>query len=219
VIYDVGFSAHKGQIIGITGPIACGKSTLGLALLGLFPYQGSIKIDGKELRDYSDKERSALISYLGHDPYLFSDTIHDNVALGEKADLSGVLSDVAFSEDLRNMPDKDATLVGNNGVKLSGGQQARIGLARALLEKAPIIILDDPFSAVDTLTESQIIANLKKNYQDSLILIISHRLTIFPRVDNIIMFDDTGVKYGTHAEMLEESPLYKRIFELQGGDR
>lgn len=219
VISDIGFSAHKGQIIGITGPIACGKSTLGLALLGLFPYQGSIKINGKELRDYSDKERSALISYLGHDPNLFSDTIHNNVALGEKADLSGVLSDVAFSEDLQNMPDKDATLVGNNGVKLSGGQQARIGLARALLEKTPIIILDDPFSAVDTLTESQIIANIKKNYQDSIILIISHRLTIFPRVDSIIMFDDAGVKYGTHAEMLEESPLYKRIFELQGGDR
>ena len=218
LVKNINFEAHKGQIIGITGPIACGKSTLGIALLGLFPYSGSIKVNGKELRDYTDSERSQLISYLGHEPYLLSDTIYNNVTLGSEKDISELLKDIAFDDDLKHMPEQEQTLVGNAGIKLSGGQQARISLARALLNKNDLIILDDPFSAVDTLTESRIIENLKSHYHESVILIISHRLTIFPRVDKVIMFDDV-VKYGTHEEMLKMSPLYKSIYELQGGER
>ena len=123
-----------------------------------------------------------------------------------------------FEEDLNQMPQKEQTLVGNGGIRLSGGQQARIALARALGGKKPLIILDDPFSAVDTLTETAIMDQLRKNYKDSIILIISHRLSIFPRVDSII-FLDQKVLYGNHTQMLNQSDLYRSIFELQGGTR
>lgn len=218
IFSNVSFEAHAGEIIGITGPIASGKSSLGIALTGLYPYNGSILLDGHELRDYSGKERASLIAYLGHDPSLLSESIEDNVLLGKSDNLDLLFKDASFTDDLSQMPLKEKTLVGNGGIRLSGGQQARIALARALGGKKSLIILDDPFSAVDTLTETAIMDQLRKNYQDSIILIISHRLSLFPRVDKIIFLDDTIV-YGNHQEMLEQSELYRAIFELQGGQR
>lgn len=169
IVKEISFEGRAGEIIGITGPIASGKSTLISALLGLYPYSGSIKIDGKELREYSEYERSCMIAYLGHNPQLISDSIYNNITLGEDKTITDVLRDVCFNKDLSLMIHGEDTLVGNSGIRLSGGQQARIALARALLNKSKIIILDDPFSAVDMKTEDDIIDNLKNNYKDSLI--------------------------------------------------
>lgn len=217
-IKNINFNAKKGEIIGITGPIACGKSTLGLALLGLYSYEGSIKIDGKELKDYSEYERSEMISYLGHNPELLSDTIYNNVTLGKNKPIDGVLRDVCFNMDLESMEEKENTLVGSSGIRLSGGQQSRLALGRTLLNKSKIIILDDPFSAVDMKTEGEIIRNLRSNYKDSIVIIISHRLTIFNEVNKIIMFeDDDKVQYGTHEELMKTSELYSTIYNLQRG--
>jgi ABC-type multidrug transport system fused ATPase/permease subunit len=120
------------------------------------------------------------------------------------------------------MPNGKDTLVGNSGIKLSGGQQARIALARALLNKNRIIILDDPFSAVDMKTEEKIIENMKSNYKDSLIILVSHRLAIFNRINKIILLkSDKTAEYGTHNELMNKSELYATIFNLQcteGGD-
>ena len=222
IIEDISFEGNTGQIIGITGSIASGKSTLGLSLLGLYPYIGSIKIDGKELKDYSEYERSQMISYLGHKPQLLSDTIYNNITLGSKKDITSVLKDVCFDTDLGVMPNGKDTLVGNSGIKLSGGQQARIALARSLLNKNRIIILDDPFSAVDMKTEEKIIENMKSNYKDSLIILVSHRLAIFNRINKIILLkSDKTAEYGTHNELMNKSELYATIFNLQcteGGD-
>lgn len=216
IIENISFEGEQGEIIGITGPIASGKSTLGLALLGLYPYSGSIKIDGKELKDYSEYERSRMISYFGHKPQLLSDTIYNNITLGNNKDISSVLKDVCFDSDLAAMPDGQNTLVGNGGIRLSGGQQARIALARALLNKNKIIVLDDPFSAVDMKTEEKIIENLKSNYRKSLIVLISHRLTIFSRIDRIVLLhNDKTADYGTHNELIAASELYATIFNLQ----
>lgn len=221
-IENISFEAGKGEIIGVTGPIASGKSTFGRALLGLYPYIGSIKIDGRELRDYSEYERSQMISYLGHKPWLLSDTIYQNITLGNEQDITPVLKDVCFDTDLAAMPDRENTLVGNSGIRLSGGQQARIALARTLINKNKMIILDDPFSAVDMKTEEKIIENLRKNYQDSIIIFISHRLAIFNRIDHIVLlYSDKSVDYGTHDELMKSSTLYATIFNLQwteGGD-
>lgn len=216
IIENISFEGKQGEIIGVTGPIASGKSTLGVSLLGLYPYLGSIKIDGKELKDYSDYERSRMISYLGHNPELLSDTIYNNITLGNEMDISSVLSDVCFNTDLESMPDRQNTLVGNSGIRLSGGQQARISLARTLLNKNKIIILDDPFSAVDMKTEEKIIDNLRRNYKSSLIIVISHRLTIFSKVNRILFLntDKTSV-YGTHNELMKTSNLYSTIYDLQ----
>lgn len=216
IIENISFKAKCGEIIGITGPIASGKSTLAISLLGLYPYSGSIKIDDRELKDYSEYEKSCMISYLGHKPQLFSDTIYNNITLGSKQDITPVLKDVCFDADLAAMPDGQDTLVGNGGVKLSGGQQARIALARALLNKNKIIILDDPFSAVDMKTEENIIENLRNNYKNSLIIIVSHRLAIFSKINKIILLkNDRTADYGTHDELMRKSEAYSQIFNLQ----
>jgi len=216
IIEKISFQGNQGKIIGVTGSIASGKSTLGVSLLGLYPYFGNIKIDGKELRDYSEYERSQMISYLGHKPQLLSDTIYNNITLGENQDIKSVLKDVCFDADLGVMPDGESTLVGNSGIRLSGGQQSRIALARTLLKKNKIIILDDPFSAVDMKTEEKIIENLKNNYKNSLIILISHRLAVFSKIDQIILLEDNKTAdYGTHDEMMKCSELYSTIFTLQ----
>lgn len=219
VIKNINFEGNEGEIIGITGPIASGKSTLGISLLGIYDYRGSIKIDNRELRDYSEYERSEMISYLGHNTQLLSDTIYNNITLGKDKSIKAVLHDVCFDKDLETMDKGENTLVGSSGVRLSGGQQARISLARALLNKSKIIILDDPFSAIDMNTESEIIHNLRNNYKESIIIIISHRLTMFNQVDKVIMIDeDNKVEYGTHEELINKSELYSTIYKLQRGE-
>lgn len=216
IIANINFTAHQGEIIGVTGSIAAGKSTLGLSLLGLYPYSGNISIDGRELKDYSQYERSQMISYLGHNPQLLSDTIYNNITLGQNVDITAVLQDVCFDTDLAAMPKGVNTLVGNSGIRLSGGQQARIALARTLLHQNKIIILDDPFSAVDMQTEEKIIENLKNNYQDSLIILISHRLAIFSRIDRILLlYSDKTMDCGTHRQLMKNSELYAAIYNLQ----
>lgn len=216
ILENISFSGKQGEIIGATGSIASGKSTLGLSLLGLYPYLGSIKIDGKELKDYTEYERSQMISYLGHKPQLLSDTLYNNITLGEDQDITSVIKDVCFDTDLASMIDGEKTLVGNGGIRLSGGQQSRIALARTLLSKNKIIILDDPFSAVDMKTEEKIIENLITHYQESLIILISHRLAIFNKINQIVLLhEDKTAEYGTHQELMHCSSLYATIFNLQ----
>jgi ATP-binding cassette, subfamily B, multidrug efflux pump len=216
IIENINFQGNQGEIIGITGPIASGKSTLGISLLGLYPYIGSIKIDGKDLKTYSEFERSKMISYLGHRPQLLSNTIYNNITMGNNQDISSVLRDVCFDKDLKSMSEGEDTIVGNSGIRLSGGQQSRIALARTLLNKTKIIILDDPFSSVDMKTEEKIIENLKNNYKSSLIILISHRLAIFNKISKIVLLKNGKVaNYGTHEELIKKSDLYATIFNLQ----
>ncbi len=220
ILDHLNFTAKAGELIGITGPVACGKSSLGIALQGLYPYLGSIRLAGRELRDYSKVERSNRISYLGHQPQLLSDTLYRNITLGVEGDISAVLRDVCFEEDLLTMPEDIQTLVGSSGIRLSGGQQARIALARALYHHGALLILDDPFSAVDMKTEQLILNNLRLHYTDCVILLVSHRLTVFPLADQIILLhNDHTAEYGTHQSLLASSALYASIYQLQtGGD-
>lgn len=216
IIKNLNFKARENNIVGITGPIGCGKSTLGRVFLGNINYEGSIKIDNKEFRDYSEYERSKIISYMGHDAHLISDTIYNNITMGDEGDISHVLKMVCFDEDLKSMENGIETLVGNGGVRLSGGQQARIALARTLYHKNKILILDDPFSAVDMKTEKNIIDNLRANYGDCLILLISHRLAIFKYLNQIILInEDKTLEYGNHQKLIENSKLYNQLYLLQ----
>lgn len=216
IIKNLNLTATKGDIIGITGPIGCGKTTFSKIFLGNNDYEGSIKINNYQLRDYTKFERSNLISYLGHNPCLMSDTIYNNISLGDNKSIDYELKMVCFEEDLENMKEKTDTLVGNGGIRLSGGQQSRIALARTLHYKNKIIILDDPFSAVDMKTEKEIINNLEKNYGDCLIILISHRLSIFKDLDKIILINKNGeIDYGSHQELLDNSLLYNQLFSLQ----
>ncbi len=216
IIENITFEGRQGELIGITGPVACGKSTLGVAFLGLYPYGGSIKINGRELKDFSGQERSEMISYLSHKPQLLSDTIYNNITLGSNKEIDEVLKDVCFDQDLTEMSEGQNTRVGNGGVRLSGGQQGRIALARTLINKNKIIILDDPFSAVDMKTEEKIIENIKAKYQDSLIILISHRIAIFEKASKVLFMNkDKTFEFSTHEHMMKNNPIYREIYNLQ----
>ncbi|MEG0857545.1 MAG: ABC transporter ATP-binding protein [Terrisporobacter sp.] len=216
IIKNINIKCKSGDIIGVTGTIGCGKSTLGKIFLGEYPYEGNIEIDEKQFKNYSPYERSKVISYLGHEPHLISDTIYNNITLGDEGDISHVLEMVCFNEDLKHMEKEINTSVGNGGVRLSGGQQSRIALARSLYHKNKILILDDPFSAVDMNTEEKIISNLRNNYKDCLIILISHRLSIFKHLNQIILMkEDKTCDYGNHEELLINSKLYQQLYGLQ----
>lgn len=211
----VSLRAMPGQIVGVTGAVASGKSTLGLALTGLYPYQGSVKLAGRQLADWSAGEREALISYAGHQPLLLSDSIEENIRLGREGAVDAVLADVCFGPDLADMPLGVKTLVGNRGVRLSGGQQARLSLARALFHPGRLLILDDPFASVDKATEREIMANLRRGYADRIILLISHRLALFDQTDSVLFLGRGETVQSSHRELLKTCPEYAGLVRLQ----
>lgn len=217
ILKDISFQAEKGQMIGITGPVACGKSTLGKAFLCEYPYEGQILVDGEEFQNMKPSQRTSIIGYLGHDPELFNDSVENNVLMGEKKNPDDFLKMVCMDEEVKEMDDGIQTLVGNGGVRLSGGQGKRLALARTLCHKKPVLILDDPFSALDKSTERQIFANLKEQSRESIVLLIAHRLYLFPQMDQIIWMKDGKTVVGTHEELFARVPEYQKLFTEEGG--
>lgn len=212
---DVTFKAEPGLIIGVTGAVACGKSTLGKTFLCEYPYEGSIKVNGKELKDIPSVEQTGLIGYLGHDPELFNDTIKHNIIMGDNVEAKDYIKAVCFDNEVSEMEDGIDTMVGNGSVRLSGGQAQRLALARTLSHKRPVMILDDPFSALDRDTEEQVFANLKKMAADSIVVIISHRLYLFPEMDKVIWMEDGHTVIGTHDEIMKQCPEYSKLYNAQ----
>ena len=210
---DFNLSASPGQIIGVTGAVACGKSTLGRTFLCEYPYKGRIRFHGKELSEMTKPERSGMVGYLGHDPELFNDSVRNNVLLGDTADPEKYLKAVCFDSEVAEMEKGMDTIVGNGGVRLSGGQAQRLALARTLCHKRPILILDDPFSALDRKTEEEVFANLRKLTADSIVILLSHRLYLFPKMDQVLWIEDGKVTAGTHEQILEKFPEYARLYE------
>lgn len=219
-IYEnLSFTAEPGQIIGVTGAVACGKSTLGKTFLCESPYEGSITFDGKELWDMKDDEQTGVIGYLGHDPELFDDSIKNNVLLGDEADVFTYLKAVCFDEEARAMEEGVDTIVGNSGVWLSGGQAQRLALARTLCHRKPVLILDDPFSALDRKTEKEVFQNLKMLAKDSIVMILSHRLYLFPEMNQVIWMENGKTVAGTHESIKRDCPEYARLYEVQADEK
>ena len=220
-IYEnVSFTAKPGTIIGITGPVACGKSTLGKTFLCEYPYEGSATFHRQELRDMDGSFRTGVIGYLGHDPELFNDSVEHNVLLGEQGkDAKIYLKAVCLDKEVEEMENGLDTLVGNGGVRLSGGQAQRLALARTLCHKKPVLILDDPFSALDRKTEREIFSNLKKVAKDNVVLLFSHRLYLFPELDQVIWMENGRTVTGTHAELMKKVPEYAELIRAEEGER
>ncbi len=212
---NISFLAIPGQMIGVTGPVACGKSSLGKAFLCEYPYQGSIHLGKEDLTEMDERTRLGKIGYLGHDPELFNDTIEQNVLMGDAGDAWDYLRLVCLDEEIRRMPDGIKTLVGNGGVRLSGGQAQRLALARTLCHKKPLLILDDPFSALDRDTERRIFENLRAYAADSLVLLISHRLYLFPEMAQVIWLNEGHAVVGTHEEVREKVPEYAQLISME----
>lgn len=215
---DIHFEAKPGQIIGVTGPVACGKSTLGKTFLCEYSYEGTICFDDKELRQMSPEQRMHVVGYLGHDPELFDDSVRNNILLGEQnKEIIQYLKAVCFDDEVSAMAQGADTIVGNSGVRLSGGQAQRLALARTLCHKRPLLILDDPFSALDLATERQVFEHLKELASDSIILLLSHRLYLFPELDQIIWMENGRGHTGTHDELMQSEPGYAKLYREQEG--
>lgn len=211
------FSAKPGDIIGITGPVACGKSTLGRMFLCEEPYSGSIRLGGRELSGLTAREISERIGYLGHDPELWNDTVKANVLCGKTADPMAALSLTAMDKEVLAMEQGVDTMVGSSGVRLSGGQAQRLALARTLAHPRPVLILDDPFSALDRPTEDAVFADLKAYAKDKIVLLISHRLYHFPEMKEILFLEDGNITAGTHEALLSGNAAYRNLYESQTG--
>lgn len=215
IFSDVTFSAKPGQIVGITGAVASGKSTLGKTFLCEYPYEGSIYFDGTELRDMDSVCRAGLFGYLGHDPELFNDSIRNNVLMGDEGDIWEYLRAVCLDGEVKEMEQGCETVIGSTGIRLSGGQAQRLALARTICHKRPVIILDDPFSALDRDTENKVFDNLRRYAGDSIIIIISHRLYLFSEFDKVIWMENGRAVTGTHDEIMSKCSEYADLYKRQ----
>lgn len=215
ILHHIDFEAHKGQIIGVTGAVASGKSALGKMFIGDAVYEGSVKLDDIELSSLDDVEKSRRISYMGHAPELMSDSIRENILLGEEKDLETFLKLTCMQKEVEEMPKGEETSVGNGGEQLSGGQQARLALSRILCHSKSILVLDDPFSAVDKKTEQEIFENLKKLSENRIILLLSHRLALFPKLDGVLFLQQGQGIFDTHSRLLQEAPEYAMLYHAQ----
>ena len=217
IFEGVSFSAQPGDIIGVTGPVACGKSTLGRVFLGERPYGGSVRIGGRELSELSPREAASTVGYLGHDPEFWNDTVEENVLCGEAGDAMRFLALTALDGEVRAMERGLQTVVGNGGVRLSGGQAQRLALARTLAHPRPVLVLDDPFSALDRRTEDEVFARLKACAQDRVVILISHRLYHFPELRQIVFMQGGKADVGTHEALCASVPAYRALYESQTG--
>ena len=215
IFAGLSFDAQPGEIIGVTGPVACGKSTLGKAFLCEYPYEGSVRFGEKELSGLTEAQRAGVVGYLGHDPELFNASVRDNVLLGDAGDAEKYLKAVCLDGEVAAMEEGLDTQVGSGGVRLSGGQAQRLALARTLCHRRPVMILDDPFSALDRPTEAQAFENLRRLTRDSVVLLISHRLYLFPQTDRVIWLDNGRAQVATHERLLAENPEYARLYHEQ----
>lgn len=230
VLRDVSFVIEQGERVGIVGRTGSGKSTLVELLLRTYNVpDGTVFVDGRDVNTISIKSLRAGCAYVPQDNFLFSDTIANNIgfALDEADDelieLSARLADVHGNISL--FKDGYNTVLGERGVTVSGGQKQRISIARALIKDAPILVLDDSVSAVDTRTEKIILENLAATRQGKTTLLIAHRISTVKDMDKIIFIDDGRVvAVGTHDGLYGSCKDYRRMVDLQrldeetGGD-
>ena len=215
VFTGLSLTARPGDIIGITGPVACGKSTLGRVFLCEAPYGGSARFGGTEFSALTPRQISATVGYLGHDPELSADTVQNNVLCGSEQEAEPYLAEAALDDEARRMEQGLETVIGPGGTRLSGGQAQRLALARTLAHPRPVLVLDDPFSALDRNTEDIVFRNLQEYAKDKVVFLISHRLYHFPQMQQVIFMDGGKTTVGTHAELMAAEPVYLQLYESQ----
>lgn len=218
---DICLHVEKGSTLAVLGRTGSGKTTLANLLMRLYDVKpGMIRIDGHALKQIPLQVLREKIAYVPQDNFLFSDTLENNIAFGvtekDPEAVRQAARDACIHDNIMDFPDNYQTMVGERGVTLSGGQKQRSSIARALLKNAPILILDDALSAVDTDTEEQILRNLKNNRQGKTTLIIAHRISTIQNADHILVLDEGKIaEYGTHEELMKLNGLYRSIYEKQ----
>jgi len=218
---DISLHIPAGERVGIIGKTGAGKTTLVDLILRTYPIkEGTLFIDGKDITSLTVSSVRKAAAYVPQDNFLFSDTIAENIAFAspssdrDKVRRAAVLADV--DDNISAFPEGYETMLGERGVTVSGGQKQRISIARALMKEAPILILDDALSAVDTKTERAILDRLTEDRKGKTTLFIAHRISTVKALDRIVLLDEGGIlATGTHEELIESSPTYREMVRLQ----
>lgn len=221
ILKNVSFTIQAGENVGLVGKTGSGKTTLVDLILRTYNVpDGTLFIDGNDVNDVKIRDLRACCAYVPQDNFLFSDTIENNIAFGvEKRDSRAVVQAARLADVHSNIKEFQkgySTILGERGVTVSGGQKQRISIARALMKDAPILILDDSVSAVDTKTEAAILENLRTARQGKTTILIAHRVTTIEKMDKILFVEDGElVAMGPHEELYASCPEYRKMVDLQ----
>lgn len=221
VLENVSFTIHAGENVGLVGKTGSGKTTLVDLILRTYNVpDGTIFIDGKDVNSVAIKDVRSGCAYVPQDNFLFSDTIENNISFGTDNKSQKAITEAAvlanIDSNIREFQQGYETVLGERGVTVSGGQKQRISIARALMKDAPILILDDSVSAVDTKTEKTILSNLRETRQGRTTILIAHRISTIEQMDKIIFIDEGKVvAVGTHEELYQNCGEYRKMVDLQ----
>lgn len=221
VLKNINFEINKGEIVGIMGSTGSGKSTIVELLLRLYNVEeNKIQLDNLDIMGYSLKQVRTSIAYVPQENFLFKQTIEENIAFAlpnvdsERVEQAAYASGI--SKDISEFKEGYQTVVGERGVTVSGGQKQRISIARALIKDAPILILDDSLSAVDTLTERHILSEIRRIRENKTTIIIAHRISTLETLDKIIVVNNGSIDaIGNHNELLKTCKIYQHEVHLQ----
>ena len=220
-LQNVSFRIEAGENVGLVGKTGCGKTTLVDLILRTYNVpDGTLFVDGHDVNTVTIRSLREGCAYVPQDNYLFSDTIVNNIAFAVDEYTQDQIEEAArlanVDASIRDFTNKYETLLGERGVMVSGGQKQRISVARALMKDAPILILDDSVSAVDTDTERTILENLRQTRRGKTTILIAHRITTIRQMDKLLYMEDGKITaVGTHDELYERCPGYRKMVDLQ----
>jgi ATP-binding cassette subfamily B protein len=223
VLRGLSFRVAPGEMVGIAGPTGAGKSTIVKLLLRLYDATGgAVLIDGVDVRQVAQRDLRRHVALVSQDVYLFHGTIRENIAYGDAAASEERVIDAAkraqLHEFIASLPQGYDTLVGERGIQLSGGQRQRVSIARAILKDAPILVLDEATSSVDTETERQIQLSLAQLAKGRTALVIAHRLSTIRHADRILVLRDGAVfEEGRHDDLVARGGTYADLWNVQSG--
>ncbi len=222
-VQDLSLAIRGGEKVALVGPSGAGKSTLTKLLFRFYDVtNGSITIDGQDIRAVSQDSLRHAISLVPQEPILFHRTILENIRYGRpdatEEDVINAAKKARCHEFISRLPDGYTTYVGERGIKLSGGERQRVAIARAILKNAPILVLDEATSSLDSESEALIQEALTELMEGKTTIVIAHRLSTVMQMDRILVLDGGNVvDEGTHAALIERDGLYQSLWNIQAG--